>query len=151
MRVIEELKDKIFNRRKYVFAVPLMFFFILYLFYLSSHIALTRTFFAIFDHWPRYSFLVPDSCWATIRNSNTIYAYKFISANFTEDIIKNDKDETCFLRQIDSCFWAFDITRYIQYIYIPSYVYNLIQCIPWYILRPQPNTVHTMIHHTTTT
>jgi hypothetical protein len=32
----------------------------------------------VFDFWPRYLFLVPDSCWASVRNSNSIYAYKLI-------------------------------------------------------------------------
>jgi hypothetical protein len=41
------------------------FFFILHLFYLSS--CTDRICFAMFHHWPRYSYLVPDSCWATTR------------------------------------------------------------------------------------
>jgi hypothetical protein len=27
----------------------------------------------VFGFWPRYLFMVPDSCWATVRNSNSIY------------------------------------------------------------------------------
>jgi hypothetical protein len=42
----------------------------------------------VFGFWPRYLFLVLDSCWAMARNSNRIYAYKLISADFTEDTIK---------------------------------------------------------------
>ena len=33
----------------------------------------------VFGFWSRYFFLVPDSCWATVRNSNRIYAYKLIN------------------------------------------------------------------------
>jgi hypothetical protein len=53
-------------------------FFILHLFYLSSHIALTGYCFVIFDHWPRNSFLVPDSCWTTIRNNNSMLNFFFL-------------------------------------------------------------------------
>jgi hypothetical protein len=95
--------------REYFFAVPLMFFFIPHLFYLSSHIALTGIFFVIFDHLLRYSFLVPDSCWETIINSNSIYAYKLIRADFTENIIKHDKNDACFFSfyTILQLFWGF--------------------------------------------
>ena len=33
----------------------------------------------VFGFWSRYFFLVPDSCWATVRNSSRIYAYKLIN------------------------------------------------------------------------
>ena len=79
-----------------IYAQPVNVIFILHLFYLSSHIALPGYFFVIFDHWPRNSFLVPDSCWTTIRNNNSMYAYKLISADFTEDILKNDQNDACF-------------------------------------------------------
>ena len=39
----------------------------------------------LYGHWPRYSFLVPDLCWA-----------KSISTDFTEDTIKNDKNDACY-------------------------------------------------------
>jgi hypothetical protein len=33
----------------------------------------------VFGFWSRYFFLVPDSCWATVKNSNRIYAYNLIN------------------------------------------------------------------------
>jgi hypothetical protein len=33
----------------------------------------------VFGFWAKCSFLVPDSCWTTVRNSNSIYAYKLIN------------------------------------------------------------------------
>ena len=40
---------------------------------------LLKFFKLVFGFWPRYLFLVPDSCWAMVRNSNSIYAYKLIN------------------------------------------------------------------------
>ena len=91
----KDWKIRCFNRRRYFFGGPLMAFFILHLFYLSSHIALIGYTFGIFGHWLRNSLLVPVSCWATIRNINS--AYKLIRADFTEDKIKNDKNDACLI------------------------------------------------------
>jgi hypothetical protein len=78
MRVLARLKYKMF----YFFAVSLMFF------SLSC------------------SFLVPDSCWATVRNSNSIYAYKR-----GLHIIQNNKNDACFCSfwTIWQCFGLFFI------------------------------------------
>jgi hypothetical protein len=42
------------------------------------------------------AFLVPDSCWAMVRNGNSI------SADFTEDTIKNNENNALFW-QYGSC------------------------------------------------
>ena len=58
----------------------------------------------VFGFWSRYFFLVPDSCWATVRNSNSIYAYKR-----GLHIIQNNKNDACFcsFSTIWQLFWGF--------------------------------------------
>ena len=114
----KDWKIRGFNRRTYFFAGPLMAFLILHLFYLSSHIALTGNLFTIFCHWQRNSFLVPVSCWATITNINS--AYKLISPDFTEDKIKNVKNDACLISfltiwQLFWGFWYYTIDRIYVY------------------------------------
>jgi hypothetical protein len=112
MRVIARLKYKMF----YFFAVSLMFF------SLSC------------------SFLVPDSCWATVRNSNSIYAYKR-----GLHIIQNNKNDACFcsFSTIWQLFWGFFIyLGYFQYqrtdsdtdlilIYLLNPTFSNISAITW--------------------
>ena len=62
----------------------IVFTFILHLFYLSSQIALTGYIFVIYMVTDQnIAFLVPDSCRATERNSNSI------SADVTDDAFEN--------------------------------------------------------------
>jgi hypothetical protein len=75
-----------------------MFFFILHLFYSSSHIVLTGyvllyicIWFLTKIYFSGIWFMLSDG-----KNSNSMYAYKLISADFKEDTIKNDKNNACF-------------------------------------------------------
>ena len=57
----------------------------------------------LFNHRYKKASLVPVSCWATIRNGNSI------SADFTEDIIENYYNDTvsAIFRQIGIYFGYF--------------------------------------------
>ena len=60
-------------------------------------------------------FIVPDPCWAMVRNSNSI------NADVTEDAIKSIRTtlvSTLFLPFWQGFFWLFDITGLTQYMYI---------------------------------
>jgi hypothetical protein len=53
----------------------------------------------------RYSFLVPDSCWATVRNSNSIV----LTSQRTQSKTIKTTIVSVLFRQFDSFFGAFDI------------------------------------------
>jgi len=57
----------------------------------------------LFNYRSKKDFLVPVSCWATVRNGNSI------SADFTEDAIENYYNDTvsAIFRQFDTCFGYF--------------------------------------------
>ena len=67
----------------------------------------------VFGFWPRYLFLVLDSCWATVRNSNMIYPYKLINLQArTSQRAQSKTIRTTLIsalfRQFDSFFGAID-------------------------------------------
>ena len=67
-----------------LFLLPsVIYTFILHSFYMNSQIALTWSIFVIYGHWPIIAYLVPDSCWETERNGNSI------SADVTDDAFEN--------------------------------------------------------------
>ena len=59
---------------------------------------------SLMDFFLSCSFLVPDSCWATVRNSNSMYAYKR-----GLHIIQNNKNDAffCSFSTIWQLFWGF--------------------------------------------
>jgi hypothetical protein len=67
----------------------------------------------VFGFWSRYVFLVPDSCWATVRNSNRIYAYNLVTLSArrsqrTQPKLMKTTLVSALFRQFDSFFWTID-------------------------------------------
>ena len=83
--------------------------FILHWFYF----ALTGYVFVIYVTDQNIAFLVPDSCWATERNGNSI------SADVTDGAFENVQNDAYFsyIQTIYQLFWTFDIAGETQYTY----------------------------------
>jgi hypothetical protein len=67
---------------------------------------INRQYTFIFGYWPTYSFLVPDSCWATVKNCNSsLYA---LTSQRTQSKTTRTTLVSALFRQFDiSCCYSF--------------------------------------------